>query len=488
MPTQHRSFLALVATATLVSGTALSAAPAALAAPSSARSAQGGTQGPRSPQGTGSTQAQNGPVSITLDGLPGTFTAGAAAAEFTATLKNSADHAVDATTGFTLADVNSGIKETQLKLEFQAPGSAQWKGALLSPGQSVGAVWELDTFATRISVPAGASVTYRLRLAVTAGAVGGTATAGFRAVVSDPTLPPEQRISTPFSEYGRFTIAPVGGPATPSPAPAPGPAELSVEAVPGSFTAGGPAKPFKLVVANRSGKDVRVLPEVAVQVGHPLPAEVVRLEFRTPEGEWLAATPRSEDPATGRLHLALSSGNKEADLVNLRDGASRTIDVRLAFTADAPLGTASVLLTGHSLPEGGGLGVTTSSRAVGFGIVASGGPGTPSAPASPAPTVTVTATATPTGAASPPAVPAPVATSPSAAAVVAAVQVTGSAPSHSADAAAPAPAPTSTLASTGGGSSSAPMAITGATAIAMGVGTLGILVVRRRQAAQRSGR
>lgn len=481
MRTQHRSFLALAATATLVSGAALASAPAALAAPSAPRSTQG-------PQGPGSTRAQSGPVSITLDGLPGTFTAGAAPAEFTATLRNSADHAVDATTGFTLADVNSGIKETQLKLEFQAPGATQWKSALLSPGQRVGAVWELDTFATRISVPAGASVTYRLRLAVTADAVGGAATAGFRAVVSDPTLPPEQRISSPSSEYGRFTIAPVGGPSTPPPATAPGPAELSVEGVPGSFTAGGQAKPFKLVVANHSGKDIHVLPEVTVQVEHPLPADVVRLEFRTPQGEWLAARPRSEDPATGRLHLGLSSGNKEADLVDLRDGASRTIDVRLAFAGDAPVGTASVLLTGYSLPEGGGLGVTTSSRAVGFTVVAPSGSGTPSAPASPTPTVTVTTTATPTGAASPPAAPAPVATSPSAAAVVAAVQVTGSAPGHPADAAAPAPAPTSTLASTGGGSSSAPMAITGATAIAMGVGTLGILVVRRRQRARHLGR
>ncbi|MEV0537425.1 hypothetical protein [Kitasatospora sp. NPDC050463] len=480
MRTQHRGFLALAATATLVSGAALASAPAALAAPSAPRSTQG-------PQGPGSTRAQSGPVSITLDGLPGTFTAGAAPVEFTATLKNSADHAVDATTGFTLADVDSGIKETQLKLEFQAPGSTQWKSALLSPGQRVGAVWELDTFATRISVPAGASVSYRLRLAVTADAVGGTATAGFRAEVSDPTLPPEQRLSNPFSEYGRFTIVPAGRPSTPSPAPAPGLADPSVEGVPVSFTAGGEAKPFKLVVANHSGKDIRVLPEVTFQSARTLPVDGVRLDFQTPAGEWLAATPWVQEFPTGQLTLALRSGDKEADVIHLRDGASRTINVRLAFAGDAPLGGDSVLLTAYSLPEGGGAGVGASSRALQFTVVAPSGSGTSSGPASPMPTVTVTATATPTGAASPPAAPAPVATSPSAVALVASVQVTGSAPDRPA-VAAPAPVPTSTLASTGGGSSSAPMAITGATAIAMGVATLGILVVRRRQQARRLGR
>ncbi|MFE2723773.1 hypothetical protein [Kitasatospora sp. NPDC059327] len=477
MRTQHRGLLALAATATLVSGTALASAPAALAAPSTARSTQ-------SPQGT---RAQSAPVSITLDGLPGTVTAGAAPVEFTATLRNSADHAVDATTGFTLADVNSGIKETQLKLEFQAPGSGQWKAALLGPGQQVGAVWELDTFATRISVPAKASVSYRLRLAVTAGAAGGTATAAFRAVVSDPTLPPEQRISNPFSEYARFTVLPAGGSNTPTPAPAPGPAELSVEGVPVSFTAGGQGRPFKLVVANHSGKDIRVQPEVTVQVEGPLPADAVRFEFLTPDGGWLPAIARQEDPAPGQLHFGLVTGDKEGDLVRLRDGASRTIEVRLAFTEDAPLGSASVQLTGHSLPEGSGLAATTSSRAVRFTVAAPSASGTPSAPPSPSASPAAPAPATPTApaAASTPPAAAPVAPSQTTAAVVAAGQVTGAAPSQPAAAAAPAaapvPVPEAGLASTGGGSSSAPMAITGAMAIGMGVGTLGVLVAKRRR-------
>ncbi|MEU6233548.1 hypothetical protein [Kitasatospora sp. NPDC047058] len=262
MRTQHRSILALAAAAALAGGGALVSAPAALAVPVSAQSA-----------GVG--QNQSGPVSITLSGLPGSFTAGAAPVEFTATLQNSADHAVDAMTGLTVADVDSGIKETQLKLEYQAPGGTQWKDATLRPGERVGAVWELDTFATKVSVPAGGSVTYRLRLAVAADARGGTATAGFRATVSDPTLPPEQRVSTPFSEYGRFTVVPAGGPATPS-VPAPGVPDVKVEGVPASFTAGGEAKRFRLVVGNHSGKDVRVLPEVAVQGTNPISADMVR--------------------------------------------------------------------------------------------------------------------------------------------------------------------------------------------------------------------
>ncbi|WP_046386997.1 LPXTG cell wall anchor domain-containing protein, partial [Kitasatospora aureofaciens] len=70
---------------------------------------------------------------------------------------------------------------------------------------------------------------------------------------------------------------------------------------------------------------------------------------------------------------------------------------------------------------------------------------------------------------------------------VPAAQVTTGAPSPAAETAqsaagAPAAVTATRLASTGGGSSSAPMAITGATAIALGIGTL--LVARRRNGAQ----
>lgn len=63
MRTQHRSILAVAAAATLVSGAALATAPAALAAPASV-------------QGAPSVQSQDGPVSITLSGLPGALNAG----------------------------------------------------------------------------------------------------------------------------------------------------------------------------------------------------------------------------------------------------------------------------------------------------------------------------------------------------------------------------------------------------------------------------
>lgn len=106
-------------------------------------------------------------------------------------------------------------------------------------------------------------------------------------MVADPTLPPETRITEAASPQREFTVAaavPTGAPTT---VPAPGVPYLGLDAVPGSFTAGGEPKPFRLTLTNRSGKDVAFLPELTFR-GRTLPAaEAVRLEFRAPDGEWL---------------------------------------------------------------------------------------------------------------------------------------------------------------------------------------------------------
>ncbi|MFJ4097268.1 hypothetical protein ACIPYS_37370 [Kitasatospora sp. NPDC089913] len=500
MRIQHRRSLALAAAATLVSGAALTAAPGA-----AALSRSGGTGGAvlGAPNGVGTpgpvgTQERRSPVTITVAGFPGTLTAGGPAAEFTATLRNSADHAVDVTTGFVVANVDAGIRENQLVLGYQSPGGASWKPAAPAPGAGTGAGWNLDTFATRLSLPAGASATYRLRLAATADAPAGRATGGFTATVADPTLPPETRITEAASQPREFTLAAAGPTGAPTTAPAPGVPYLGLDAVPGSFTAGGEPKPFRLTLTNRSGKDVAFLPELTFR-GKALPgAEAVRLEFRAPDGEWLPAVDSGQG-AAGRLTLTLRTGDREASLVRLRDGESRTLNVRLAFAQDTPAGVLSLLPTGSSLPAvGTGAGVPAAGSAVDITVAAPAAPspsavpstpsaeagGSPSAPAAPpaaeppastgtAPGVglaAVTPSADPSG--TPAAVPASEVTQtpPSTAAVPApAVTVTVAAP----------PVPSVDLASTGGSSTNTPMAITGATSIAMGIGTL--VVAHRRQ-------
>ncbi|MCX4685923.1 hypothetical protein OG401_16705 [Kitasatospora purpeofusca] len=508
MRIQHRRSLALAAAATLVSGVALTAAPGAAALSRSGGSGAvlGAPAGAGTPGPVG-TPARRSPVTVTVAGFPGTLAAGGPAAEFTATLHNSADHAVDVTTGFVVANVDAGIRENQLTLGYQSPGGASWKPATLAPGAGTGATWNLDTFATRLSLPAGASATYRLRLAVTADAPAGRATAGFTAVVADPTLPPETRITEAASPQREFTVTAGGPTGTPTTAPAPGVPYLGLDAVPGSFTAGAEPKPFRLTLTNRSGKDVAFLPELTFR-GKTLPAaEAVRLEFRSPDGEWLPAVDGGQGGAggqggSGRLTLTLRTGDKEASLVRLRDGESRTLNVRLAFAQDAPAGVLSLLPTGNSLPTAGtGAGVPAAGSAVDITVAAAapsavpstspaepgGSPSAPAAPPAaeppaPAPTApgvglaAVTPSADPSG--TPAAVPVSEVTQtpPGTAAVPApAVTVTVAAP----------PVPSVDLASTGGSSTNTPMAITGATSIAMGIGTL--VVAHRRQRTRPAG-
>ncbi|MFE6869057.1 hypothetical protein ACFVFS_21190 [Kitasatospora sp. NPDC057692] len=488
MRTQHRRSLALAAAATLVSGAALTAAaPGAAALPRSGGAGTTGAVRQALAQGTpgpvGAPQEQHGPVTSTLNGFPGTLTAGGPAAEFTATLRNSADHSVDVTPGFTVAIGDSGLRDSQLKLDYQAPGGGSWKPAAPSPG----ATWNLDT---RLSLPAGASVTYRLRLAATADAPAGRATAGFRAVVSDPTLPPESRTSEANSPHQAFTTVAAGPTGAPTSASAPGAPFLGLDAVPAAFAAGGEARPFRLTLTNRSGKDVSFLPELTLRGANLPAAGAAGLDFQTPDGQWLAATPDGSRTAAGALTLLLRTPDKDASPVRLHDGESRTLNVRLAFGQDVQAGVVTVQFAGLSVPlTGGGTGVAAASSAVDVTVAAAPVPPT---------TVPSTSGTAPAASAEPPAA------APSAlggppvglAAVTPSTDASGTAgavpaaatetPADGSAASAPAvtvtvagAAPSAGLASTGGSPTDTPMAITGATAIAMGIGTL--LVARRRQ-------
>ncbi|MFI6153516.1 hypothetical protein ACIBCA_12545 [Kitasatospora sp. NPDC051170] len=457
MRIQHRRLLAVAAAATLVSGVALTSAPAAFAAPAA--------PGPTAP----APQGQASPVTVTVSGFPTTVKAGNAV-EFTATFKNTADHQMDATTSFSVASTSSALKQSQLKLEFQRPGGTQWQEA--KPfGLTSGGAWELDGSAAQLHLAPGAEAVYRLRLTFSADAAPGQASAAVSAAVTDPTVPAGQPSSSLASGgTPNFTVEPPDGPATP---PTAGLPEIKVEGLPETFTAGGEAKAFKAVYTNRTGKDLRIVPAIVFQGEGVLRPDAVKLEFQTQDGKWLAATPTPDGDIPGtQLGVALATGNKADDVIPLPKGETRTVNLRLAFTKDAPVAAETVFANAYSLPGQGEHQAGTSSPKAPFKIeaAATGGATTP---ATPAPTTPATPSTTD---------PAPATQAPVVPAAQSGTGAQGSSATGSSGTTATAASATGTdLASTGGGSSAAPMAITGATAIALGAGTL--VVARRRMAA-----
>ncbi|MFJ8626823.1 hypothetical protein ACIRD3_28845 [Kitasatospora sp. NPDC093550] len=441
----------MTAAVTLASGSAVVEAPGVFAASGTATTAQG-------------PQAQSSPVTVAFGGLPGTVKAGSAPVEFTATLRNTADHQMDLLPStVVLGDTGTGTKPSQFKLEYQAPGGPQWQDAKVT-ATIAGGLWQLDPPAVP-HLAAGAEAVYRLRLTVAADTPGGRVTPGFNAIVSDPTLPPEQRISSAMSGFPDLLVTPAVTPTTPAPTPA-ATAEVRLDGVPAAFTAGGEPKPFKLVFTNNSGRDLRVLPAIVFQGATELPSEVVRFEFRKADGSWLEGTPGGNSEHPGWLYFGLRTGDKNTDVIALPKGETRTVDVRLSFTTDAPAVAQSLAALAGSLPGEGERGSEASSPKADFTI---------------GPAAVSTATPTPVA----PATPAPTEAPPSSAPVVPVARPTGAAPSPAAEhpraVPAAAPAADTRLASTGGGTAAEPMAITGAVAIALGVGTL-VVAHRRKRA------
>ncbi|MFF2547789.1 hypothetical protein ACFVUY_35225 [Kitasatospora sp. NPDC058063] len=452
MRIRHRRFLTATAAVTLASGLAAVEGPAVLAAPQAVAVVPG-------------TRTRPSPVTITFGGLPGTVTAGGAAVEFTATLRNTADHRLDVPSSFFgLADTGAGAGAGQghFRLEYRSPGAAQWQDAGVNAA-GTGARWALDQPAV-LSLAAGAEAVYRLRLTVTADAPAGRVTPGFDAVVSDPALPPEQRTTGAESGHPDLVVAPAAAP-TPVPTTAPAtPAatvEVGFEGVPTSFTVGGEAKPFTLVLTNRSGRDLRVVPAAVFQGAAELPSSTVKFEFRAADGQWREATSADSPGHPAWLCLGLRTGDRNADVIALAKGGSRTVEVRLAFTRDAPILFESLVAVADTLPEPGESAAEAVGAAADFITVSATGPTARAAPAfqdpDPGPEAAEPSAAPVVPAAAPPMAPSPAAGGPRAVA---------------------APAADTRLASTGGGTAAEPMAITGVTAIAMGVGTL--VVARRR--------
>ncbi|MFD4654879.1 hypothetical protein ACFWP2_04530 [Kitasatospora sp. NPDC058444] len=449
MRIRHRRFLTATAAVTLASGLAAAGAPAALAAPRAVTVVPGARTGPS-------------PVTIAFGGLPGTVRAGGAPVEFTATLRNTADHRLDVLSpAFGLADTGAG--QGRFRLEYRPPGAAQWQDAG-ADAAGTGAHWALDRPVV-LSLAAGAEATYRLRLTVAADAPAGRVAPGFGAVVSDPALPPEQRTTGAESDHPDLVVAPAAAPTTtPTTAPATpaATAEVGFEGVPVSFTVGGEAKPFKLVLTNRSGRDLRVVPSALFQGASELPSSTVKFEFRTADGQWREAAPGGGGPERpARLRFGLRTGDGNSDVIALAKGESRTVEVRLAFTGDAPILFESLVAVSATLPEPGESAAEAVGEAADFITVPAAGATAAPAPALPDPD------------------PVPEVPEPSAVQVVpAAAPSAAPSPTAGGSRAVAAPAAGPRLASTGGGTAAEPMAITGVTAIAMGVGTL--VVARRR--------
>ncbi|MFG2913016.1 hypothetical protein ACGF0D_09005 [Kitasatospora sp. NPDC048298] len=454
---RHRRFLAAAAAVSLASGLAAVEAPAVFAASEAVALVRG-------------TQIQPSPVTVVLGGAPATVKAGGAPVEFTARLRNTADHQVDVlSSAFVVGDTGAGTRQSHFKLEYRSPGGAQWQDATVNAA-SVGAFWEIDRSAT-LHLAAGVEAVYRLRLTVAAEAPAGRVSLGFNANVDDPTLPREQRSGFAQSERTNTVIAPAVTPTTPAPTPAAA-ADVRLVGVPTTFTAGGEAKPFKLVFTNTSGKDLRVMPTVVFQGVTELPFETVRFEYQGPDGAWLPGGPGGNSEHPTWLYMNLRPGDTGSDEFALPKGGTHTINVRLSFTKDASARLESLVAMAGSLPGPGESATVVSSQKADFTIVTAAAP-------------SATQTPGPTSAA--PVAPVSTESETAGAPVLPVAQATAAAPSPAAVGApvvaAAAPAADPRLASTGGGSTE-PMAITGATAIALG---LGILVVAWRRNRVRRG-
>nr|BFD91637.1 hypothetical protein KitaXyl93_29970 [Kitasatospora sp. Xyl93] len=457
MHIRHRRFLTATAAVTLASGLAAAGALAVLAAPEAVAAAPG-------------SQSRPSPVTITFSGLPGTVQAGGAPVEFTATLRNTADHRLDVpSSAFVVAGTGAGAGQGHFRLEYRPPGGTQWLDARVSAG-GVGAFWTLDQPAV-LSLPAGAEAGYRLRLTVTADAPAGRVAPGFNSVVSDPALPPEQRAAEAGSGYPDLLIAPAAAPSTPpsaTPAAPAATARVGFDGVPTAFTVGGEAKPFRLVLTNRSGRGLRVVPAVVFQGVDELPPQTVVLEFRTADGQWREATPGGSPEHPTWLYFGLRTGDRNADVVALAKGESRTVDLRLAFTKDAPILFESLVAVSGTLPEPGESAAEADGPAADFITVPATRATAVPARAVPDPDPAPEAAESPTAPVGP---------------ATASSGVPSPAVGGVRTAAVAAPAADPRLASTGGGTAAEPMAVTGAAAIALGVGTL--VVARRRDRVRR---
>ncbi|MFI2612306.1 hypothetical protein [Kitasatospora sp. NPDC018619] len=461
MRIRHRRFLTATAAVTLASGPAVVGAPAVVAAPGAVAVAPG-------------TQNRPSPVTIAFGGLPGTVAAGGAPVEFTATLRNTADHGLEVpSSAFVLTDTGTGAGQGHFRLEYRSPGGAPWQDARADPA-GAGAAWTLDQPAP-LPLAAGAEAVYRLRLTVAADAPAGRVVPGFDVVVSDPALPPEQRTTVVVGGHPGLLVAAPAAPTARPTAPA-ATAEVGFEGVPFSFTVGGEAKPFRLVLTNRSGRELRVVPAVVFRGAGELPAETVRFEFRAADGQWRAAA-RGGCPErlTGLCYgLGAGTGAGSADAVALAKGESRTVDLRLAFTQDAPILFESLVAVAATVPDPGEGAAAALGPAADFITVTATGatvaPGPAGPHPGPAPEPEPDAPVPVTAAVAPAAAPSAATGPPSA----------GPPPAVAAPAAGPRPA------ATGGGTAPEPMAITGATAIALGLGTL-VVAWRRNRGRGRPG-
>ncbi|MBD0669689.1 hypothetical protein, partial [Streptomyces sp. CBMA156] len=387
MRIRHRRLLAATAAVALASALAVVEAPAGFAAEEAVLAVR-------------DVQPRPSPVVIAFSGLPGTVRAGGAPVEFSVTLRNTADHPLSVPSSvFTVGDTGTGTRQSQFRLEYQSPGATRWQDARVDAADAR-ARWTFDQPAV-LSLAAGAEAGYRLRLTVTADAPAGRVAPGFDSVVSDPALPPEQRTTSASSGHPDLVIAPAVAPTSPPTTPPATPAatvEAGFDSVPVSFTAGAEAKPFRLVLTNRSGRPLRVLPAVVFQGESELPSDVVGLEFRAADGQWRGATRVGSQEHPTWLYCTLRTGDRNADTVTLANGESYTIELRLAFTKDAPPRAESLTALAGTLPGEGESAAEAVGQEADFIIVAA-------ATAPPAPTSSATGRA-------------PVATEPSTAPVV----------------------------------------------------------------------
>ncbi|WP_424636859.1 LPXTG cell wall anchor domain-containing protein [Embleya sp. AB8] len=139
---------------------------------------------------------------------------------------------------------------------------------------------------------------------------------------------------------------------------------VSVSGMPAKFVQGGDAGAFKASITNDKGRDLHFIPSIELEnEAGSLRAEHLKVEYKHPvTGQWTSAWQQdipAEDGFGPRVIAAFFpiDSDDETRPWELKDKATVTIDVRISFTAKAPLGqtaAAYVVLSGSKNPKEGG--------------------------------------------------------------------------------------------------------------------------------------
>jgi LPXTG-motif cell wall-anchored protein len=359
-----RRSLAATAVAALLSATPLLAAPAVFAAPSV----------------SAADPSSSASMSEAFTGVPKEITAGAAPVEFNAVLTNSGDQDMLFTASLILDPVMDPatftLQPKQVKLEYFDEKAGKWVASPYSTQGGAAITSNTQNWNTARLTKPGTSWTIKLRLAFTADVPGRTVEARLATATStqkplEPGDGPARPASFTFAlkaAAGNSPKPPTVDPklpeqpanpgsavVQPNPSKGNGPA-VSFSGLPGNIVVGAQPAEFRVTVKNTTGRDLGFTPAVWLAGGaggQQLRAAQVDLQARgLGSGAW------------GKVHLNEGADEDGVNVVSgwfgsqdpedpnawtgfvIAAGQEITLDLRIAFSKDAPLGQTVGLVVG----------------------------------------------------------------------------------------------------------------------------------------------